>query len=67
MAEEKKGGVSVYISPEIVEGSSSATKKTMRLAWRLDWIRDDAGAVDRFTCTLLFTCGAWMHKNYGGE
>ncbi|EIP33042.1 hypothetical protein OkiPb00492_42720 [Escherichia coli] len=39
MAEEKKSGVSVYISPEIVEVLKQRHKKTMKLALRLDWIR----------------------------
>ncbi len=60
MAEEKKGGVSVYISPEIVEVLKQRHKKNYEAGVAAGTgFADDAGAVDRFTCTLLFTCGAW--------
>lgn len=68
MAEEKKGGVSVYISPEIVEVLKQRHKKNYEagVAAGLDPLMTPEPSIGSLVRSYLLAARG-MHKNYGGE
>ena len=64
MAEEKKGGVSVYISPEIVEVLKQRHKKNYEAG--VDPLMTPEPSIGSLVRSYLLAA-LGMHKNYGGE